>query len=135
MKKPAKYLGQQETPHYNGITKAILMYKRLCFNAVDNIIAFIKEGIDQSEFKACKTHEMLLIDATHGNKYQDSLSDVFNICHQDVTAIEFEAQLESLKLYFDEKEDPTLVDNIEKTKELPRSGKVCFSQVINLLKI
>ena len=59
----------------------------------------------------------MLIDATHGRKYQDSLSDARNIYHQDVTAIELEAQLQSLKKYFDEKEDTTLADIIEKKKK------------------
>ena len=76
-----------------------------------------------------------LIDATHGTEYQDSLSDALNIYHQDVTAIELEVQLESLKTYFDEKEDTTLADTIEKIKNLPKSNKVYFSQVITLLKI
>ena len=38
-KKPAKYLGEQETPQYNDITKAKLMHKRVYFNAIDTIIA------------------------------------------------------------------------------------------------
>ena len=34
--------------------------------------------------------------------------------HQDATAIELEAQLESLKTYFDEKQDTTFPDITEK---------------------
>ena len=40
-----------------------------------------------------------------------------DIYHQDVTAIELEAQLQALKKYFDEKEDTTLADIIEKKKK------------------
>ena len=58
-----------------------------------------------------------------------------HIYHQDVTAIELEAQLESLKTYFDKKEDSTLADIIKKIRKLPKSKKVYFSQVATLLKI
>ena len=34
--------------------------------------------------------------------------------HQDVTETELEAQLQSMETYFDEKEDTTLTDIIEK---------------------
>ena len=37
--------------------------------------------------------------------------------HQYITAIELEAQLEYLKIYFDQKEDTTLADIIQKKKE------------------
>ena len=46
-----------------------------------------------------------------------------------------EAQLESLKIYFDEKEDTTFADIIEKIRKLPKSSKVYFSQVTTLLKV
>ena len=113
-KKPATYLGEQETPQYNDITKVKLT---VYFNAVDTIIACIQERFDQPGFKACQSIEKLLIDATHGREYHDSLSDVLNICHQNVTEIELEAQLESLETYFDEKEDTTLADVIEKRRK------------------
>ena len=58
-----------------------------------------------------------------------------HIYHQDVTAIELEAQLESLKTYFDKKEDSILADIIKKIRKLPKSKKVYFSQVATLLKI
>ena len=51
-----------------------------------------------------------------------------------VTAIELEAQLESLKTYFDENEDTTLADITEKIRKLPKSSKIYFSQVTTLLK-
>ena len=51
-----------------------------------------------------------------------------------VTAIKLEAQLESLKTYFDENEDTTLADIIEKIRKLPKSSKIYFSQVTTLLK-
>ena len=59
---------------------------------------------------------------------------MLNIYHQDVTAIKLDAQLESLKTYFDEKEDTTLANITEKIKKLPKSSKVYFSQVMPLLK-
>ena len=43
----------------------VLMYKRVYFNAVNTIIACIKERFDQPGFKICQSIEMLLIDATH----------------------------------------------------------------------
>ena len=46
-----------------------------------------------------------------------------HIYHQGVTAIKLEAQLKSLKTCFDEKEDATLADVIEKIRMLPKSGK------------
>ena len=49
--------------------------------------------------------------------------------HQYVTAIELEAQLESLKIYFDEKEVTIHADIIEKIRKLPKSCKVYFSQL------
>ena len=58
-----------------------------------------------------------------------------HIYHQDVTTIELEAQSESLKTYFDEKEDTTLAGIIEKIRKLPKSSMVYFSQVTTLLKI
>ena len=61
---------------------------------------------------------------------QNVLSDVPNIYLQNVTAI----GLESLKIYFDEKQDTTLIDIIDKI-QLPKSSKVYFSQFITLLKI
>ena len=64
-KKPAKYLGVQETLQYNDITKASLKYKQVYFNAVDTIIACIKEQFDQPGFKACQSLKKLLIDTTH----------------------------------------------------------------------
>ena len=57
------------------------------------------------------------------------------IYHQDIKAIELEAQLKSLKTYFDKKEDTSLADIIEKIRKLPKSSKVYFSQVTTLLKI
>ena len=57
------------------------------------------------------------------------------IYHQYVTTIELEAQLEFLKIYFDEKEVTTHADIIEKIRKLPKSGRVYFSQVTTLLKI
>ena len=98
------------------------MYKRANFNAVDTIIACIKERFDKPGLKACQNLEKLLIDTTCGREYQDSLSDVLNIYHQDVTAIKLEAQLESLKTYFDEKEGPILVNIIEKIRKLRKSS-------------
>ena len=59
---------------------------------------------------------------------------MLNIYHQDVTAIKLDAQLESLKTYFDEKEDTALANITEKIKKLPKSSKVYFSQVMPLLK-
>ena len=85
--------------------------------------------------RACQSFEKLLNDATDSREYQESLSEVFDIYHQDVTAIEQEAQLESLKTYFDEKQDINLADIIEKIRKLSKSSKVYFSQVITLLKI
>ena len=41
---------------------------------------------------------------------------------------------ESLKTFFDEKEDTTLADIIEKIRKLLKSSKIYFSQVTNLLK-
>ena len=134
-KKPARYLGEQETPHYNDITEAKLMYKRVYFNAADTIITCIKERFNQPVLKACQSIEKLLIDTTNGREYQESLSDVLKIYHQDVKAIELEAQLESLKTYFDEKEGTTLADIVDKMRYLSRSSLVYFSQVITLLKI
>ena len=53
-----------------------------------------------------------------------------HIYYQDVTAIEFEAQLESLKIYFYEKEDATLADIIEKISCLNlASFTFCKSQL------
>ena len=77
----AKYLGEQETPRHNDITEEKLMYGRVYFNAVDNIIVRIKEQFDQSctGFKACQSFEKLLTDTTHDRKYQGSLSDVLDI--------------------------------------------------------
>ena len=75
---------------------------------VDTIIASIKERFDQPGFKTC-----LSLDANYGMENQEWLS-VPNIYHQDVTEIELEAQLESMETYFDEKEDTTLTDIIEK---------------------
>ena len=54
-----------------------------------------------------------------------------HIYHQYVTAIELKAQLEYLKIYFDEKEDTTLPDITEKVRKLP----IYFSQVTTLLKV
>ena len=51
----------------------------------------------------------------------NSLSDVPNIYFQDVTAIEFD----SLKTYFDEKQDNTLARIIGKAK-LHKSSKAYF---------
>ena len=45
-----------------------------------------------------------------------------HIYRQDATAVELEAQLISLKTYFDEKEDSTLADIIEKIRKLPKSS-------------
>ena len=45
------------------------------------------------------------------------------------------AQLESLKTYFDEKEDTTLVDITEKIRKLPKFSKFCFSTFATLLKM
>ena len=123
--KPAKYLREQETPQYNDITKAKLMYKRDYFNAVGTIIAYLKERLDHPGFKAFQSLENWLIDATYGRECQDPLSDIFNIYHQYVITIGLEAQLESLKTYFDEKKDTTLADIIRKRK-LPKSSKVYF---------
>ena len=50
-----------------------------------------------------------------------------HIYHQGVTAIKLEAQLRSLKTYFDEKEDTTLPDVIEKIEMLPKSSKGLLS--------
>ena len=58
-----------------------------------------------------------------------------HIYHQYVTVNKSEAQLESLKIYFDEKEDITLDDIIEKIRKLTKSCKVFFSRVTTLLKI
>ena len=50
--------------------------------------------------------------------------------HQYITAIELEAQLEYLKIYFDQKEDTTLADIIQKKKrKMPKACKFYFSQV------
>ena len=78
-------------------------------------------------FKAYQNLEKLLIDATHGREYQDALIDALNIYHQDVTVIELEAQSESLKTFFDEKEETTLADIIEKIRKLTKSTQVYFS--------
>ena len=58
-----------------------------------------------------------------------------HIYHQYVTVNKSEAQLESLKIYFDEKEDITLDDIIEKIRKLHKSYKVYFSQVTTQLRI
>ena len=92
-KNPAKYLGKEETPKYDDITEAKLMHEPVYVNTIDIIIACITEKFDQPEFKTRKSHKKLLIYATHGREYQDSLSGVLNIYHHDITAIELEAQL------------------------------------------
>ena len=111
------------------------MYKRVYFNAVDTIITCIKERFNQPGLKACQSIEKLLIDTTNGREYQESLSDVLKIYHQDVKAIKLEAQLESLKTYFNEKEGKTLADIVDKMRNLYKSSLVYFSEVITLLKI
>ena len=58
-----------------------------------------------------------------------------HIYHKDVTTIELETHLESLKTYFDENEDATLADITEKIRKLPKSSKVYFSQVTAVLQI
>ena len=58
-----------------------------------------------------------------------------HIYHQNFTAIELEAQLESLKTYYDEKEDTPLANIMGKIRRLPKSNKVYFSQVTTLWKI
>ena len=92
------------------------MYKRANFNAVDTIIACIKERLGKPGLKARQNLEKLLTDATYGREC------VLNIYHQDVTAIKLEAQLESLKTYFDEKEGTILVNIIEKIRKLLKSS-------------
>ena len=79
----------------------------------------------------------MLIGTTYGKEYQESLSlkEVFNIYHKDVTAIELEAQLESMKTNVDEKEDITLAGITDEIKKLPKSSKVYFSEVISPIKI
>ena len=72
----------------------------------------------------------MFIDVIDGREYQNFLSDVPNIYPQEVVAIE----LESLKRYFDNKQDTALADIIDKIK-LPKSSKVYFSQFITLLKV
>ena len=52
-----------------------------------------------------------------------------------VTAIELEALLASLKIYFDENEDTSRADITERIRKLPKSRKIYFSQVTTLLKI
>ena len=52
-----------------------------------------------------------------------------------VAAIELEAQLESLKTYFDNNEHTTLADIIKKIRKLSKTSKIYFSQVTTLLKI
>ena len=132
--KPARYLGEQETPHYNDITEAKLMYKRVYFNAASTIITCIKGRFNHPGLQAYQSIEKLLIKTTNGREIQESLSDVHKIYHQDVKAIELEAQLESLKTYFDEKEGTTLADIVDKMRNLSKSSLVYFSQV-SLLKI
>ena len=58
-----------------------------------------------------------------------------HIYYQDVIVSELETQLESLKTYFDKKEDTTLADIIKKIRKLPKFSKIYFSQVTTLLKI
>ena len=58
-----------------------------------------------------------------------------HIYHQNFTAIELETQLESLKTYYDEKEDTPLPNIMGKIRRLPKSNKVYFSQVTTLRKI
>ena len=70
------------------------------------------------------------IDVTDGREYQNFLSDVPNIYSQEVLDIE----LESLKRYFDNKQDTTLADISDKIK-LPKSSNVYFSQFITLLRV
>lgn len=106
------------------------MYKRVCLNAVNPIVACIKERFDQPEFKAPQSLEMLLVDATHDREYQNSLSDVLNIYDQDIITIELDVQLDFWKTIFDEKED--IISNIRK---LHKSREVYFSEVITLLEI
>lgn len=73
-KKPAEYLGEQETSQYNGINETNLMYKQVYFNAIDTIIAFLKARFDQPGLKACQSLEKLLNGVNHGREYQDSLN-------------------------------------------------------------
>ena len=70
------------------------------------------------------------IDVTDGREYQNFLSNVPNIYSQEVLEIE----LESLKIYFHNKQDTTLADITDKIK-LPKSSKVYFSQFITLLRV
>ena len=50
-----KYLGEQETPQDNDITKAKLMYRRVYLNVIETIIACVKERFDQPGFEACQS--------------------------------------------------------------------------------
>ena len=46
-----------------------------------------------------------------------------------------EAQFESLKTYFNEREDISLADSTGKIRKLPKSNTLYFSKVVTLLKV
>ena len=56
-----------------------------------------------------------------------------HIYHQDVTAIELEAQLESLKTNFDEKGDSTFAYITEKIRKLPKSSNLDLLDLLGLI--
>lgn len=135
-KKPARYLREQESSQYDEMPEVELKYKRVYFNAIDTVIACIKDRFNQPGFKACQSIEELLINLVNGRDYQASLTEICKIYTEHVSKIELQAQLEGLKTLFDEDiKEMTIADIVEKIKNLPKASLVYFSQVVILLKI
>ena len=94
-KRNGKPLSGNETQFYCNIEEVAIYYKRVYFNAIDTIAAWIQDRFNKAGSRACQNIEQLQLNAVNNKNYEEQLKNVLAVYGDNLDIITLTTQLES----------------------------------------
>ena len=110
-------------------------YRRIYFEALDLIIACIKDRFDQPGYKVYKNLQDLLLKAVNKGDYKAELSNVVEFYGSEFDCPLLETQLTVLSYNYAENASDSIMDIVNHLKNMSPAQKSLLSQVFQLVKL
>jgi len=112
-------------------------YRRIYYQGIELVVAFIKERFDQEDFKMYATCEQLLVKAANNENFEDELQNFTQFYGSDFDPSVLETQLNTLPFCFSPNVGnmETFRDVLKQVKAFSKGHKLVVSEVVKLLKL
>lgn len=111
-------------------------YRRKYYEALDLIIACVKNRFDQEDYEMYARCEQLLLKAVRKEDYSEELKAVTSFYGGDFKRDVLDTQLKTLPFVFSNLGDATTIYDLRvRVQELSKGAKLLISEVIKLLKL